>query len=119
MSTIRDVFAAFQQTPGLDECDIGSMLAFIELATSLKPYITHAQLPRWDATQAPEMLPSSACGYLSNRLGITPDFVDGLWDGLKQFIWSRQVDPVKMVDGPRREVFEQVERKYQLCMFSS
>ncbi|THG93169.1 hypothetical protein EW026_g7994 [Hermanssonia centrifuga] len=89
MATFQQVFKLLDQTPGLTSyITLQTVLDFVAIVPKLKEAIVHLQDATWVPEDVPSVLPDTVCAFIGGKLGIPLDLVDGMWDGLKIYIWE-------------------------------
>lgn len=116
MSTLIEVFSQFQATPNLcNDLMLQTMLDFIQLSRALKNAVIHLQSAKWDPEDIPALLPDRVCAFLAQKLDISMDYVDGLWDGLKDFAWNcLEEGPAASTDW---RLFDDADMRHELCAY--
>ncbi|KAI0754602.1 hypothetical protein C8Q80DRAFT_1139888 [Daedaleopsis nitida] len=66
---------------------LGTAIAFVRLASQLRPAIIHSQPPSYDPSHVPQQLDLDICTYIAEKLAIRTSHVDALWDALKIMVW--------------------------------
>lgn len=77
------LYVTMQETHGLSHnIDLNTTMTFIQAACALKKAIVHKQLPTSDPLTPPLALPAAISHFLANLLGLSHDYITGLWSGL-------------------------------------
>ena len=90
MFSLDYLFSVLSASPAiLEGLTLATLVAFIDLASALRPTIIHAQNTRFDPEHVPARLGDDVCTFISHRLNLPFAHVDALWDALRVMIWTQ------------------------------
>ncbi len=119
MATLQEVYNLLDQTPGLTSyITLQTVFNFVAIVPKLKEAIIHLQDATWVPEDVPTVLPDVVCAFIGGKMGVPLDVVDGMWDGLKVFIWEYSTLGGKASNEINENEFDEFDIKYQLCRYS-